>query len=375
MDSAATLARKQRYIFLLEKVKANKALTPAEMRELDGYEAARKAEQEAQQTAKPVNADPVACQGKRGEKAKALSEQGVREAAFACEDLAAAGVRLGVADLKGRLDRSQRLAAAWDRGRLLRRVREVAGTTYIVADTADKILGLAKGEFRRIYAADRIVRELWNTTRFDLLLATEQGFAARVKEGDLKAIAAVEVLFASRRPAAGEVDYGRLTPAELGRATGILAQQWARWVRENGCPQSVDGSYSLAKVLDWLRKWERDKVTGGREAAGLNPLQSEKARREKRENDEAEGRLVPIDVHIEALTARAHCLYGVASPNRVKDVVVMLAGKTAPEQEDVLNDAFGRVLEAYKTLSPDISLSDEARAKFEEGLALLMKTE
>ncbi len=328
---------------------------------------------------KPTKSKRVTGHGSRAtkratsdERRATLSDAAVREAGFDCVDLAAAAERLAVPDLADRLKRSRRLAAAWDRGRLLRRVRDIASTTYVVVESADKLLGLAKGEFASLYGKDRVIRELWERHRFDLLLATEQGFAAKVREGDPKAIAAVEHLFTAR-PAARDLDYEHLRPVDLAKATGILAQQWARWVTENGCPQAMDGTYSLPRVLDWLRKWERDKATGGRESAGLNPLQSEKARRERRENDEAEGRLVPIDVHLEALTARAHCLYGVVSQHRVKDIVGLLTGRTPEEQEQILGEQFARVLEAYTKLSPDIPVMDEVRARIEDALKMLMQ--
>jgi hypothetical protein len=302
-----------------------------------------------------------------------LTEQAVRAAGVECADLAAGAERLGVADLAGRLGRSKRLTAAWERGRLLRRVGEVAGTTYVVAEAADRLLGLAKGTFGPLYAADRVVRELWDRRRFDLLLATEQGWAARVREGDPKALAAVEELFESRRPAAQEADFTRLAPAELGRATGILPQQWARWVRENGCPQAVDGTYSLARVIAWLRAWERDKAGGGQEARGLNPLQTEKAEILALEKKRRLGQLVELPVHLAALAQRAHALRVLLAPGRAHELAEALAGQTAGQIEDRLRGAFGAVLSEYRTLSPEIPLAEAARAKIEEGLKMIVE--
>lgn len=364
--SAVEIAKKQRHIHLLEKVKDNKALTAAEMRELDGYESEHKANP-------PVipNQKSEIINRKSGRRNQSL--QAVREAGFECPDLAAAGERLGVADLSAILDSSKRLSAAWERGRLLRRIREVASETMVVPEAVDKLLGLPRGTFAPLLARDRTIREIWHGGRDVIMLASEKALVARVKEGDPKAVAAVEHLFGHRAEPAAEIDVQRLRPSRMEAATGIKREQWDRWGRENGCPRNMDGSYSLARIIAWLRRWERDKANGGREAAGLNPLQSEKARREKRENDEAEGREIPIAIHVEELKRRAYCVYGLISPFRAKEWAQSFSGKDEAEREQEIRAAFGVVLGAYRTLSPDIPMPEEARVKIEEGLAMLMK--
>lgn len=299
----------------------------------------------------------------------ALSESAVRDAAYESADLAAAAERLAVPDLADRLKRSKRLAAAWERGRLLRRIRDVAAGP-LVPEAADKDLGLPKGALVKLLKTDMIVRDLWNDTRHEAIQRVRRSIMDLAGQGNTTALTAFERII-EPKGSAGEVDYGRMTPAELGRATGILAQQWARWVRESNCPQNIDGTYSLSRVLDWLRRWERDKATGGREAAGLNPLQAEKARRERRENEEAEGRLLPIDKHWEAMFAHMHCLQRLVSGARARDIVALLVGRSVEEQERVLDEEFRQIVAAFEKLSPDVPVPDEARAKMTEALGLL----
>ena len=301
--------------------------------------------------------------------------QAVREAGFECPDLAAAGERLGVSDLPDLLKTSKRLSAAWERGRLLQRVRNVAGKRYIVPEAADKLLLLPRGSFKAIYAKDHVIRDLWDRERFALLDAAEAKLAERVLAGDRNAIEAVEHLFGNRAEPAGEFDTQKVRPSRMEAATGIKREQWDRWAKDNGCPRNMDGSYSLARVIDWLRRWERDKATGGREAAGLNPLQTEKMRREKRDNDDAEGREIPIAIHVEELNRRAHCLMALISPFRAKEWAQSFCGKDEGELEQEILAAFGAIKKAYKSTSPDIPMPEEARLKIEEGLAILMKVE
>ncbi len=45
-----------------------------------------------------------------------------------------------------------------------------------------------------------------------------------------------------------------LTPVEMARATGVNHRQLRRWAREHGLPQNHDGTYSLPKFVNWIRK-------------------------------------------------------------------------------------------------------------------------
>ncbi|MEN6336190.1 MAG: hypothetical protein ABFE01_18205, partial [Phycisphaerales bacterium] len=172
-----------------------------------------------------------------------------------------------------------------------------------------------------------------------------------------------------------DIDFARLTITQLEQGTGITRQSILAWTKESGLPRNIDNTYSLAAFVRWYAKWERDKATGGAESAGLNPLQAEKARREKRENDEAEGRLVPYRLHQECLNVRARSLRALLNPSRAKEWAQGWAGKAADEVEAELLAAFARVLAAYRALSPDVPMNDDARARIEEGLAILVEDE
>lgn len=301
----------------------------------------------------------------------ALSEQAVREAAQQCDDLAAAGERLGVADLAGRLGRSKKLQAAWDRGRLLRRVREVAAGP-LVPEAADKDLGLPKGTLVAMLKTDMIVRELWTDTRFVAIQKVRQSVMDLAAQGEARAVAAFEKII--EIPAhAGPPDFGRVKGADLREATGILREQWLRWVRESGCPQNTDSTFSLPRIIDWLRRWERDQAGGGSQARGLNPLQAQKAELLAIEKRKRLGRLVDVTIHVSELANRAQALAGLIAPARAHDLAQSLVGKPLEEIEQILAAAYRAVLDAYRRLTPDIPIEDAAREKIEQGLTLIVE--
>lgn len=310
---------------------------------------------------------------KRATAGPAPSERDLRAAGLECDDLAAAGERLDVADLAALLEKKPRLAAAWERGRLLRRVAEIAATTYVVPEAADKLLGLAKGTFGGVYRTDRIVRDLWDRHRFDLLLATEQGFAAKVKEGDPRAVTAVEHLFGHRtEPAGSRCDWGRLTLTEMENATGIKRAQWDRWVKENGCPRQADGTFALAAVLDWLRRWERAK-SAGPQAGVKKDGESALERLRRVQADELLGRLIERELVGRILKERAARLVQLLSEARAREWAQAHEGKTAAQLQDLYRASFRQVREIWCTWPQEVPVPEAAKELIEQGLKLLIE--
>ena len=304
---------------------------------------------------------------------RAPTVKAVREAGFECEDLAAGGRRLGVADLAKLLKARPTLAKAWDRGRLLRRVREVARETHWVAAAVDKHLGLAKGEFVRLLARDRVVRELWEDNREALRVSLGRALIQRAEAADPKALAAVEHLFREGAAVVRDVDFQHLTPVQMQTATGIAHQQLLRWHKSDGLPRNVDGTYTVSEFVAWLRKWERDKVTGGAEAQGMNPMQAEKARMYKLQADEAEGRLVSREVVVGMLCARAARMVQMFNVHQAEQWSEEHAGQTAGQLLEAYQQAFHRVRMIWAQWPEEVPMPDAARTKIEEALTLLLE--
>ncbi len=361
--SAVQIAKKKRHLHLLQKVKDSKALTAAELRELDGYEAER-------QKAEAKTSSAKAAHGKRG-KAARIAEAEVREAAFECESFDQAAERLGVADLQKLLDGKPKLAAAFERGRFLREVRRVAGKG-IVAEEADRFFepALGRGELVDKIAKDRILADVWRTAHAEAKQQAREGLMRLARSGDAKAMALYEQLLLEP-PAGGELDWQDLTSTQLEGATGIKRAQWLRWVKDFRCPRKASGRYSLPAVIAWLR--EHESTGGVKLNRGLNPMQVEKARMYKLQADEAEGRLIARDIVVRLFTARAARMVQILSEARAKDWAAAHEGHTAAQLEAEYLEAFRSLRLLWKDFPEEIPLPPVARAKIEEGIRLLMR--
>jgi hypothetical protein len=307
-------------------------------------------------------------------KVPAPAERDIRQAAFAAADLAAAGVQLCVADLQAVLDRSPRLAAAWERGRLLRQVQEVATYSPLVPEAADRELQWPRGTLVKLMARDRIVRGIWREARHQALMKVQRGVFARAQAGDPAAVKAYERLMEHAEPVAA-ADFNRLTQTQLVEALGYPRQTLLRWEADNGLPRNGDKTYSLPRIIEWLLQWERDKITGGKETQGLNPMQAEKARMYKLQADEAENRLIDRATILRLFRERAARmvqLLGEATADRWSHAH---EGQTAAQLKPMYIAAFRQVWTLWEEFPPEVPLPPEARARIEEGIGLLLKEE
>jgi hypothetical protein len=241
----------------------------------------------------------------------------------------------------------------------LQAVRDLAEQTWLTLGEVDEVLVLKPGTFARLYRQNKSVRETWNKGRFALRIQTHKALAAKVKEADPKAVAAVKHLFGNPTDGAADRDFTRLTLADLERATGIHQRQLYRWHRERGMPRNADKSYSLPQFVEWHAQWEIGKLKSTK-APATNPMQAEKARLYRLQADEAEGRLLPRTDVIAMLQDRATRLVRLLSEQRAEDWSLAHEGQTAAQLKQAYVNAFMELRKLYCQSLEQIPLPDDA---------------
>jgi hypothetical protein len=168
--------------------------------------------------------------------------------------LAEAQQQLGVEDLPGLLAENPALSAAWERGRFLRRLGELASTP-ICETAAAQALGLTEQEFRTVLASDPESADIWKQGKHVLLLRVQGAVLRGAEEGKTHCLRTLECLLRIQTGVNKEgVDFNHLTSTELEAATGIHRQQILRWYKSQGLPRNTDGTYALPAVITWLRQ-------------------------------------------------------------------------------------------------------------------------
>jgi len=177
------------------------------------------------------------------------------EAAIACETIGQAAQRLEVDDLPGLLVGRKTLQAAWDRGRFLRQLQELAEGPICQKVVAER-LGFDERGFNGMLVGDPEAADIWRQGRHRFFLKAKTAIMAGAEQGKPHCLHTIEAIIrqeSGASKAADPVDFARLTPSQMQTATGIHRQQILRW-KAYGLSGNVDGTYSMAAFCTFLRK-------------------------------------------------------------------------------------------------------------------------
>ncbi|MEN6424034.1 MAG: hypothetical protein ABFE13_01625 [Phycisphaerales bacterium] len=363
-ESALSIAGKRRHLLLLEKIRENKPLTRAEVAELRQYEEAM--------SKRPGKTDEAQAQAPAPAPVR-LTPAAVREAALECETMAQAEGRLGVEDLAAELEKSKRLGAAWEKGRRLRAIRELA-VTPICMEEASKRLGLGEDGLAKLYKRDPEARDLWDRGRVSMLVEVKAGILKGAAAGRQSALDTVERVLKGEfgmggRPAA--VDFARLTPTQMEAATGVNHRQILRWHRKHGLARNADRTYSMPAFIAWLKQFEVDKIARTAGTAGVDSLREQKARIAKVDAELAEGRVVPKEHYIRTLMTQTAWLVQLLSEAKAEEWAALHEGRTALQLKEMYLSAFAALREQWCVFPAEVQVPPAARAKFEEAFQLM----
>jgi len=188
---------------------------------------------------------------------RATSAFAILRAAQECETFAEAAERLQVSNLGELLADNQALRAAWDRGRLLRRLGELGASPFCRRAVAER-LNLSEEKFTRLLAMDAEASDTFEQARHVFFLNAKGALLTGARKGEQYASKALERLLAAeagtQREAPDPIDFNRLTVTQIAEATGISRTQISRWSKNHHLPRNADGTFSMPQFVAWLRK-------------------------------------------------------------------------------------------------------------------------
>jgi len=294
--STIDIAAKQRHMFLLVKVKENKALTRAELVELKRYErqtAGQKIAKARITSTKPSTKSSTKRSTKQSKKRSKKSkkkakkkrkarppvdEAEIRRLGLECETRTEADAAVSTRRTLAELFRKYpELRKAWDRGRFLRNLRDMARTGVSISNAAKK-LGFANGQvLRTMIDEDEEVGDLWNQTKLEIDIDIRSSIIEAAKDGKADAIRAVESFLLDEREQP-EFDPSRITILQLSEITGKARTTILEWHKKFGMPRNTDKTFDMGVVWAWREEFLLKKAPEGKEQAViLDPLKAMKA--------------------------------------------------------------------------------------------------
>jgi len=171
------------------------------------------------------------------------------------------------------------LKKAWDRGRFLKNLRELARTGASISQAAKK-LRLANGQvLRTMIDEDVEVGDLWEQTQLELYIEIKVAIVEAAKEGKADAVRAVEKFLLEEKDGS---DLSHITTIQLTEITGKARQRIHEWVTKFGLPRNDDKTFDLGIFFAWYEGFLLKRISAPKESATmLDPLKAMKAEKLK----------------------------------------------------------------------------------------------
>lgn len=279
--SSVEIAKRQRHLFLLRKVQENKTLSKVELDELRRYERGvkltttagtrRQIKQVVSRTMKKSLKKKKAS-GKAGKKRRSrlpMREAKVRWLALECENLTEANATImthkSLADI---LKKHPRLKEAWDRGRFLREVRDVASQSPSISQAA-KQLGFTERAFQEMLGQDEEVKDIWHQQQ-QLYVTVKGRIFDLAEEGNPWAIKILDDFLQANAGLKANVLEVSVTTNQLAELTGKSIRTIHNWRTKCGLPRNIDKTFDLRIFVLWYEGFLLKKAS--RENASISPL-------------------------------------------------------------------------------------------------------
>ncbi len=383
--SAIDIARKQRHLHLLDKVKATQPLSPAELKELDDYE-----NQAKQKTLKPVavfNVKPPAKPRKKATRKKAakkksakkkttkkkrtkkkrvrlpISAARVRVLAMEFETLAEADASIAESiNLLEAIGLHKVLAAAWSRGRFLRNI-SLQAASPMTAQEAAYSMSMSPEQLAEILANDIEAADLWRQRRIASAVSIKMKLVAQADAGNKTAISQVGKMLADvQRP---DMDFNKVSGTQMEALFGVTRMTMHKWRTEKGAPRHADCTWSLPAMIAWHAGFSASKTSG--RVAGVvekvNSFQDVKTQKIQLELDTQRGQLLDRDEVMAGFVARAQviAIAAAAEPERLASELV---GCSAGEIQSKIGEMFGSLKKSLQAVPPELKMNEKAESLF-----------
>jgi hypothetical protein len=362
------IARKQRYLTLLKKVKGGQSLSKGELAELEQF-----------QDAGGTPTTQLETQNSKLKTCYRINCADAQRLGYESADIAAADIASKLnQNLFDYLSRHPKMRAAYDRGRLLRQLA-ISAPNCLIYEAARQLKDLGFSQFqsgqdlRDFLDKDPEANELWESARVNGAIENRQSLRETANNGNVKAIELLEKWSADRQRETGEVageNFGKVTTNQMAELFGVTRQTIYDWKTQRGLQSNIDDTYDLHTALLWFEDYVQKKVVRGNNAvSSLNPFQAVKTKREELKLQEDIGELIPRTIVIGTWQAQMQNV--VNAFNGITDLANRIFSQEREEIVQRLEDFRDEIFTKIQHVPAELKLTAEAENKLQELFELL----
>jgi len=292
----------------------------------------------------------------------------VKAAGQETEDYIAAEQQLGLSrPLADVLAKHKKLKAAFERGRFLKNIKELAATAITAAETEEK-LELEPGQLAEMFEADVELRDCWNQERLRTIIEVKTAMVAAAKDGKPSAAKQVEAILRREIVNSG-LDTGRITIEQMTEITAKTRQTIHAWYSRHGCPRNSDKTFNLTAFLGWFEEFCTQKTRGSK-AIETDPFKARKTEKLELEIARQRGQLLDRSIVIAGFLARWQGLVN-ATSHKSDDLGMTCGHQPAAKIAETLEEFFAQLRGQMCQIPEELRLSKPAAEKLKELLEMI----
>jgi hypothetical protein len=265
------------------------------------------------------------------------------------------------------------IAAAWQRGRFLRNVRNLASVPVTMDDASRRLSLNGAEELERILETDTEAGDTWRQTRQEAFITIKLALVKTAMKGNQAAIRAVEnFLRAEMDYKVGSSGPRRLRIIDIANLTGQLRGTIHNWISRYQLPLGPDKTIELKDFIRWFEIFTAEKAAnknGGKndQASRLHAMKAEQIELElKRQRRE----LLPREEFIAGILARHRLLVNTLR-QKAPQIAQLCQGQRPERVVEIITDSLGDICRELCQVPAELCLPESAVKVFKELFRIL----
>ena len=270
------------------------------------------------------------------------------------------------------ISRHKEVAAAWQRGRFLRNLRNLASVAVTVDEAAKRLELADPDELQHMIDDDSEVRDTWHQTRQEAFIRIKVALAKTAFEGNQAAIRAVETLLRMEVPLKIP-DTHKLKLSDIAILTGRTRSTIYEWVNKGRLPLDADKTIDVGSFIRWFETYISEMIIqkyASKKTDQASRLHAMKAEQIEIELKRQRRDLLPREEFIAGILARHRLLINTMR-QKAPQIAQLCQGQKPERVVEIITDSLGDICRELCQVPAELCLPESAVKVFKELFRIL----
>ena len=270
------------------------------------------------------------------------------------------------------ISRHKEVAAAWQRGRFLRNLRNLASVAVTVDEAAKRLELADPDELQHMIDDDSEVRDTWHQTRQEAFIRIKVALAKTAFEGNQAAIRAVETLLRMEVPLKIP-DTHKLKLSDIAILTGRTRSTVYEWINKGRLPLDADKTIDVGSFIRWFETYISEMIIqkyAGKKTDQTSRLHAMKAEQIEIELKRQRRELLPREEVMAGILHRYQILVN-SVRQRAPQMAQLCLGQKPERVVEIITNSLGDICSDLCKVPAEFYLPEPAAKAYQKVLEIL----